>query len=214
MFAKTNQLKTQIMNKNKTMQRRKTVNYPTICGTPINGGTTRSSRLGKLRLLAIAMGAQALLAQHSLAATLDHMSYTTLPGNQQQIAFKLSETVGDPQTFQIDHPAKIAIDLMDTTNALDKRVVPVGVGNIESVDIVEANDRTRIVLNLAEMTGYQTEVDGDRLLVTLDGDDDSDAQGITEENDAGGFIPDAVDTGETLLPVSYTHLTLPTTPYV
>jgi len=198
MFAKTNQLKTQIMNKNKTMQRRKTVNYPTICGTPINGGTTRSSRLGKLRLLAIAMGAQALLAQHSLAATLDHMSYTTLPTNQQQIAFKLSESVGDPQTFQIDHPAKIAIDLMGTTNALDKRVVPVGVGNIESVDIVEANDRTRIVLNLAEMTDYQTEVDGDRLLVTLEGD--SDAQGNTDEIKNGGFVPDAiVDTGDTLL---------------
>ena len=129
------------------------------------------------------------------------MSYTTLPTNQQQIAFKLSESVGDPQTFQIDHPAKIAIDLMGTTNALDKRVVPVGVGNIESVDIVEANDRTRIVLNLAEMTDYQTEVDGDRLLVTLEGD--SDAQGNNDEIKNGGFVPKAiVDTGDTLLQLS------------
>jgi len=186
--VKTNQLKTQTMTKNTTMQRRKTVNYP----------TTRPSSLGKLRLLAIAMGAQALLAQASLAATLDHMSYTTLPSNQQQIAFRLSESVSNPQTFQIDSPAKIAIDLMGTTNALDKRVVPVGVGNIESVDIVEANDRTRIVLNLAEMTGYQTEIDGDRLLVTLDGD--TDAQGSTNEIRNGGFVPDAiVNSGETFL---------------
>jgi len=174
--VKTNQLKTQTMTKNTTMQRRKTVNYP----------TTRPSSLGKLRLLAIAMGAQALLAQASLAATLDHISYTTLPSNQQQIAFRLSESVSNPQTFQIDSPAKIAIDLMGTTNALDKRVVPVGVGNIESVDIVEANDRTRIVLNLAEMTGYQTEIDGDRLLVTLDGD--TDAQGSTNEIRNGGLM--------------------------
>ena len=144
------------------------VNSPTICGTP--GGTSGVSTLGKLRLLAIAIGASGIMAQQSLASTLDHMSYTTLPSNQQQIAFKLSDPVNDTQSFKIDHPARIAIDLMGTTNALDKRIVPVGVGNLESVSIVEANDRTRVVLNLGAMTGYQTEVDGDRLLVTLDAD--------------------------------------------
>ena len=66
-MANTDQIK-----RNKKMQRRTTVNYPTICGTP-NNGITRCSHLGKLRLLAIAIGAQAIVAQHSLAATLDHM---------------------------------------------------------------------------------------------------------------------------------------------
>ena len=167
---------TQLSKKNKTIQRRKTVNYPTIGGTPNNGGTARASLPGKLRLLAIAIGAQALAAQYSLASTLDHLSYTTLPGNQQQIAFKLSDPVSDTQTFKIDNPARIAIDVMGTTNALDKRIVPVGVGNLESVSIVETDDRTRVVLKLGEMTEYQTKVDGDRLLVTLD----SDAEGISD----------------------------------
>ena len=171
---------TQLSTKNKTIQRRKTVNYPTNCGTPANGGTSRGSHLGKLRLLAIAIGAQALAAQHSLAGTLDDVSYTTLPGNQQQIAFKLSDPSSDTQSFKIDNPARIAIDLMDTTNALDKRVVPVGVGNLESVSIVETSDRTRVVLKLGEMTEYETKIDGNRLLVTLDGDADSDADGSVE----------------------------------
>ncbi len=165
--------------KNKTMQRRKMVNYPTNCGTPKSGTTSRASGLYQLRLLAIAIGSSAVMAQQSLAASLDHMSYTTLPGNQQQVSFKLSEPVNDTQSFRIEQPARIAIDLMGTTNALDKRIVPVGVGNLESVSIVEAADRTRIVLNLEEMTGYQTEVDGDRLLVTLD----SDAEGLLDESD-------------------------------
>jgi len=156
--------------KYQTTQRRTTVNNPTNCSTPKSAGSSRSSHLGKLRLLAIAMGAQALMAQHSLAATLDHLSHTTLPGNQQQIAFKLSDPINDPRTFKIDYPARIAIDLMGTTNALDKRVVPVGVGNLESVSIVEANDRTRVVLNLGAMTEYETVIDGDRLLITLDSD--------------------------------------------
>lgn len=190
MIAKTDQ----VTRKNKTMQRRTKVNNPTICGTATGGGTNRCTHLGKLRLLAIAIGAQAFIAHQGLAATLDHMSYTTLPGNQQQIAFKLSDPVNDPQTFQIDQPARIAIDLMGTTNALDKRIVPVGVGNLESVSIVEANDRTRVVLNLEEMTDYQTEIDGDRLLVTLD----SDAQGEDLLDDLVEDIVDDVSDSEPL----------------
>lgn len=165
--------------KNKTMQRRKMVNYPTKCGTPKDGKTSRASALYQLRALAIAIGSSAVMSQYSLAATLDHVSYSTLPGNQQQVSFKLSEPVNDTQSFKIEHPARIAIDLMGTTNALDKRVVPVGIGNLESVSIVEATDRTRVVINLEEMTGYQTEIDGDRLLVTLD----NDAEGLLDASD-------------------------------
>ncbi len=210
MIAKTDQVK----RKNKTMQRRKTVNYPTICGTPIDGGFTRCTHLGKLRLLAIAIGAQALMAQSSLAATLDHLSYTTLPGNQQQIAFKLSDPVATPQTFQIDYPARIAIDLMGTTNALDKRIVPVGVGNLDSVSIVEANDRTRVVLNLGEMTDYQTEIDGDRLLVTLDGDSEGFSQAENLDSDelldevfqTDELMETASEAAEDVLPMAETTL--------
>ncbi len=189
----------QLTKKIKTMQRRNMVNKPTICGTPNNGGTSRASTLGKLRLLAIAMGASAVMTQQGLASTLDHMSYTTLPGNQQQIAFKLSDPVNDTQSFKIDHPARIAIDLMGTTNALDKRIVPVGVGNLESVSIVEADDRTRVVLNLGAMTGYQTEVDGDRLLVTLD----SDAEGLSDYSpDSDELQVQTFDDTAVLLPAS------------
>ena len=174
------------INKSNMMRRRKTVNKPSVCGSPVSDGTTRCKHLGKLRLLAIAMGAQALVTQ-GIAATLDNVSYTTLPGNQQQIAFKLSETVANPQSFEIEQPARIAIDLMDTTNALDKRVVPIGIGNVQSVNVVEANDRTRVVVNLDEMASYATEIEGDVLLVTIDGDAQgelSELQEIPSEIDA------------------------------
>jgi len=165
-----------------------------------NGGTSRAQALGKLRLLAVAIGASTVMAQHSLASTLDHMSYTTLPGNQQQISFTLSDPVNDPQSFKIDHPARIAIDLMGTTNALDKRVVPVGVGNLESVSIVEANDRTRLVLNLGAMTGYETKIDGDRLLVTLDSGADTSAEGLSGPGE--DVITQSFDDSELQLPAN------------
>ena len=142
------------------------MNKPSVCGSPVSEGTTRCMHLGKLRLLAMAISTQVLVTQ-GFAATLDNISHTTLPGNQQQIAFKLSENSVDTQTFQIEDPARIAIDLMGTTNALDKRIVPVGVGNVESVNIVEANDRTRVVVNLSSMSDYETEIDGDVLRLSL-----------------------------------------------
>ena len=85
---------------------------------------------------------------------------------------------------------------MGTTNALDKRVVPVGVGNLESVSIVETDDRTRVVLKLGEMTEYQTKVEGDRLLVTLD----SDAEGIGQDLGelAAEVLVDEVSDGDLL----------------
>lgn len=173
------------------------MNKPSACDLPVSSGSTRCMHLGKMRLLAIAMGAQALVST-TIAATLDDVSYTMLPGNQQQIAFKLSESVAETSSFQIDQPARIAIDLMGTTNALNKRVVPVGAGNVESVNIVEANDRTRVVLNLEEMADYQTEVDGNILRVTID----SDAQGELDTlpaftGDDGGLLDDGAELIET-----------------
>jgi len=177
--------------RNRTTRRRTTVNKPTVC-SKVNKG--------KLRLLALAIStamSTAFISGGAFAATLDDIVHTTLPGNQQQIAFKLSESVGNPTSFSIEEPARIAIDLLGTTNALEKRIVPVGVGNIESVNIVEAADRTRVVLNLGAMADYETQIDGDRLLVTVSGD--SDAAGSLSEaliDESGPLNPENYDTTE------------------
>jgi type IV pilus assembly protein PilQ len=159
------------------MRRRKTVKTPTVCGTPL--GRAKNKATGPLRALVVAMSAHFALGATALAATLDNVSYTTLPGNQQQISIKLSDPIEEPQTFAINAPARIAIDLLGTTNALDGRVVPVGVGNVDSVNIVEANDRTRVVLNLDEMTEYETRIEGDRILITLE----TDAEGLLDDGE-------------------------------
>ncbi len=166
----------------KIMRRRKTVTTPTVCGTPLS--RAKSMATGPLRALVVAMSAHFALGGTALAATLDNVSYTTLPGNQQQISIKLSDPIEEPQTFAINAPARIAIDLLGTTNALDGRVVPVGVGNVDSVNIVEANDRTRVVLNLDEMTEYETRIEGDRILITLE----TDAEGLLDDSEGDDLI--------------------------
>ena len=119
-----------------------------------------------LGLLALAT----LVSSAVTAATLDDVSYTSLPGNRVQVKMKLSAPVeGAPLSFTIDNPARIAIDLPGTTLNLKERTQRIGVGNAESVTAVEADNRARVVLNLGELVPYDIETNGDTIAVTLEG---------------------------------------------
>jgi type IV pilus assembly protein PilQ len=73
-----------------------------------------------------------------------------------------------PNGFAIQSPARIALDIPGATNALGKNMVEVNVGNLRSVNVVQAADRARLVLNLRQATNYRTQIDGKSLVVTLE----------------------------------------------
>ena len=73
-----------------------------------------------------------------------------------------------PQGFTVQRPARIALDFPDTQNSVGRSEIPVNQGNLRGIHVVQANDRTRLVLNLNEATAYRTELQGKSLLVSLD----------------------------------------------
>jgi len=73
-----------------------------------------------------------------------------------------------PTGFAIQTPARIALDVPGATNALGRNAVDINIGNLRSVNVVQAADRARLVLNLKTPTNYHTQVDGKSLIVTLD----------------------------------------------
>jgi len=90
----------------------------------------------------------ALAAQAAAAANdLVDISHVTLPGNVQQLALTLSGPAQEPKAFTIDNPARIALDLPDTSNALDQRSINVNAGILQNITTVEAGGRTRVVIN-------------------------------------------------------------------
>ena len=91
-----------------------------------------------------------------------------LPGNRIELRLIMQSPAAAPLAFTIDDPARIALDLQDTSLALPSRRKDVGVGVLDTVLAAEANGRTRIVLNLDQMVGYQTRVDGNTIVVTLE----------------------------------------------
>ncbi|MES2205731.1 MAG: type IV pilus secretin PilQ [Pseudomonadota bacterium] len=72
-----------------------------------------------------------------------------------------------PASFGISSPPRIAIDLPDTKNATGKSVVDTGDPILRNINIVEANKRTRVVLNLVKQQGFDTKIDGKTIVISL-----------------------------------------------
>ncbi|MBZ0071858.1 MAG: type IV pilus secretin PilQ [Gammaproteobacteria bacterium] len=101
------------------------------------------------------------------ANTLEAIDVGSLPGNKVQVILKMEQPPEKPLSFTIDNPARIALDLPDTHNALGKAPQPIGVGLAKSLTAIEAQGRTRVVINLVQMAPYDTRVEGNMIVVTL-----------------------------------------------
>jgi type IV pilus assembly protein PilQ len=69
--------------------------------------------------------------------------------------------------FTIDNPARISLDLANTTLALPSRRIDVRSGGVDSILAAEASGRTRLVLNLDRLLPYQTRVSGNDVIVLI-----------------------------------------------
>ncbi len=73
-----------------------------------------------------------------------------------------------PASFTVTNPARIALDLPNTTNGLGKSTIEVGEGSVRSVSVVEVANRTRMVVNLSQSLNYVASLDGNALVLTID----------------------------------------------
>lgn len=73
-----------------------------------------------------------------------------------------------PNGFSIKTPAKIALDIAGVGTTTGRSTIEINQGNLRSVNLIPAGDRTRVVLNLKQPTNYKAEILGKTLLVTLD----------------------------------------------
>jgi len=73
-----------------------------------------------------------------------------------------------PAGFVVQNPARIALDFPGVTNAIGRSALDMNQGNLRSVNVVQAGERTRLVLNLKQAAAYRAEIQGKSLLVVLD----------------------------------------------
>ncbi|MDH1621124.1 type IV pilus secretin PilQ [Pseudomonas chengduensis] len=121
---------------------------------------------GSLSRLSVALLA-ALLSPAVLAANLQDLNVASLPGDRVELKLSFDEPVTAPRGYTIEQPARIALDLPGVSNKLGSRNRELGVGNARSVTIVEAKDRTRLIVNLTNLAPYSTRVEGNDLYVLV-----------------------------------------------
>jgi type IV pilus assembly protein PilQ len=74
-----------------------------------------------------------------------------------------------PVNFSIANPARIAVDFAGAANATGKGFQEIGLGDVRSVNVVQAGDRSRLVFNLGRSLNYATALDGNIVVLTIDG---------------------------------------------
>ncbi|GAB3368695.1 type IV pilus secretin PilQ [Azotobacter armeniacus] len=122
-----------------------------------------NSTLSRLGISALA----ALLSPELLAADLKALDVAALPGDRVELKLSFDEPVPAPRGYTIEQPARIALDLPGVANKLGTRYRELGVGNARSVTLVEANGRTRMIVNLAALLPYTTRAEGNNLYVVV-----------------------------------------------
>jgi len=105
-----------------------------------------------------------------LAADLKALNVASLPGDRVELKLSFDQPVTAPKGYTIEQPARIALDLPGVNNKLGVRNKELGSGNARSVTIVEAGDRTRLIVNLTALAPYSTRVQGNDLFVVIGGD--------------------------------------------
>jgi len=85
------------------------------------------------------------------------------------VRIQLSEALAAvPSGFIVQSPPRIAIDLPGVGNALPHNTVDINQGNLRSVSVAQSGERTRLVLNLKQASGYRAELQGSALVLVLE----------------------------------------------
>jgi type IV pilus assembly protein PilQ len=131
----------------------------------------RLNRDGLLEILiacTVFFTASIALAQNAGQPSIEAVSGSVQGGTEVvRIDFSTAMTV-IPTGFSIQSPARIALDFPGISNGLGRSTVEINQGNVKSVNVVQSGERTRLVLNLKQVTAYKTEWKEKSLWIILD----------------------------------------------
>ena len=121
---------------------------------------------------------------------------STVQGGVEVVRLEFNQPLTRPPAgFAVQTPPRIALDFAGVSNALSSGLVEVNQGNLRTVTVAEAGERTRVVLNLARPSAYQTRIEGKALLVRLEAADASAVAGAAAPSagaaGAAGAAPSA-----------------------
>jgi type IV pilus assembly protein PilQ len=126
----------------------------------------------------------ALISFAAESAVLQDVNFASLPGDKAEMELKFDGVPPKVSGYTIDQPARIALDLANTTSQLESKYHKVGMGNTRTAIIVGTAEKTRVIINLTELTSYSTRTEGNSLFVLIGQQDTSPANMMQSSTDA------------------------------
>jgi len=130
-------------------------------------GIQRMSSQWRVWAMAFSLGL-GVSTQALAQATIRSINSTQQAGVE-VVRIELSQSLSElPKGFTVQTPPRIAIDLPGVANGIGRSLVEINQGNLRSANVAQAGERTRIVLNLRQPSGYRAELQENALLLVLE----------------------------------------------
>jgi type IV pilus assembly protein PilQ len=108
-----------------------------------------------------------IVSAQSFAANLIDIKFSALPGDVTQMELLFDGQPPTPGGYTIEKPARISLDLPGVNSKLESKYHKIGFGNARTATVVNAKDRARVIVSLAQLVPYVVESLDDRLLVRM-----------------------------------------------
>lgn len=120
------------------------------------------------RSLQLVLGVSLLASAGVVSATsLLDVEFSSQPDGRIEIRLDFDEAPPEPKGYNIERPARIALDFIGVSNKLSQKKYTLSNGNASSAVILESGNRTRMILNLVELAPYKTRIEGSSLFVEV-----------------------------------------------
>jgi type IV pilus assembly protein PilQ len=145
---------------------------------------------------ALAVGCLLLPAAHAQGNAIEAVS-AERQGGATLLRIRMKEPPRAlPGSFSVAQPPRLALDFPDTVNATGTSVVELSQGEARSVNVVQAGDRSRMVLNLRRPVTHQARIEGRSVVVVLEPVAAEDAAAATQARGAAYTFAPAQDASQ------------------
>ncbi|MFT7684559.1 MAG: type IV pilus assembly protein PilQ, partial [Moritella dasanensis] len=126
-----------------------------------------SYRIVKVAQIFVVVILATIASAQSFASNLVDIKFSALPGDVTQMELIFDGQPPTPGGYTIEKPARISLDLPGVNSQLESKYHKIGFGNARTATVVNAKDRTRVIVSLVQLVPYAVESRDDRLLVMM-----------------------------------------------
>ena len=124
---------------------------------------THNKIINNLLILMLMLVSTSIMAQLKL----ESVDYNNGQNGSVEFHLKFDGVIDKPEVFMTAQPARLAFDMAGVQNNSGVKLMPISQGNIKSLRIVSANDKTRAVIDLLKSSHHELNVNGNELIVSI-----------------------------------------------